>query len=98
MMLIMEAQTLIRNDPNYLRKEAECIIKAAFSRCAKDLDIQPEQREGIPVVNRGTWQPDVYFDRAKLNIPPDEDLTFTLDQYAEQVYESRRIFKETNFS
>lgn len=92
--LLKEAQTLLRNDINYHRIEAEYIIKASFTQCAKDLNIRPDSRGGgIVKASRGSWQPDMRAERSFLDISLDENLDATLDLYAEQVAESRRVFK-----
>lgn len=92
--LIKEAQTLLRNDPNYHRTEAEKIIKASFNQCTKDLNINGETRGGKVVKTaRSAWKPDVQTERLALEISLDENLDATLDEYAEQVAETRKILK-----
>lgn len=92
--LFMEARALIRNDPNYLRTEAETIIKASFNHCAKDLGTEHVRRGGIVKAARGSWQPDLDQDRRLLGIAPDEDLTTTLDTYADQIAATHRMMRE----
>ena len=92
--LFMEARALIRNDPNYLRTEAETIIKASFNHCAKDLGTEQVRRGGIVKAARGRWQPDLGQDRNLLAIAPDEDLNTTLDTYADQIAATHRMLRE----
>jgi hypothetical protein len=92
--LFMEARALIRNDPNYLRTEAETIIKASFNRCAKDLGTEHVRRGGIVKAPRGSWQPDLGQYRHLLGIAPDEDLNTTLGTYADQIAATHRMMRE----
>jgi hypothetical protein len=94
--LLKEAQTLLRSDINFHRHEAENIIKASFAQCAKDLKIKPDSRGsgGIVKASRGvSWQPDMRAERSFMDIPLNENLDATLDAYAEQVAETRRVLK-----
>jgi hypothetical protein len=92
--LFMEARALIRNDPNYLRTEAETIIKASFNHCAKDLSAKDVHRGGIVKAPRVSWQPDLEQDRRLLGIALDEDLNTTLDIYADQIAATHRMMRE----
>ncbi len=91
--LIKEAQALLRSDQNYLRSEAEDIIKAAHFKCVAAL-APGVQKGGSASIS--AWSPDTFADRAFLGIPPEEDLASTLDSYAERVAESRRILRATS--
>jgi len=94
--LIKEAQALLRNDPNYLRVEADNIIKECFARCCQDLEIKLEVSP-ISSVGRG-WQPNMYAERSELEIFPQEDLVATMAAYQERASEARRIFQEANLT
>jgi hypothetical protein len=91
--LLREAQSLLRADPNYLRDEAEAIVKASYQRCSKLASDEEKARsaKGPVVRSASAWRADAQADRAFLGIPVGEDLDATLDQYAEQVVEARRI-------
>jgi hypothetical protein len=93
--LIREAQALLLADPNYLRHEADSIIKATFKAC-KDL-VSPEspQRRFGPSIGDTSrlWQPDEGSDRAFLGIAADEDLDASLARYAHQVRAARRVLR-----
>jgi hypothetical protein len=93
--LLKEAQTILRTDANYHRHEADSIVKAAFSQCTKDLNITSGSRGvgGIVKASRASWQPDLQAERQVFDISLDENLDVSLDYYAEQVVETRRVLK-----
>ena len=93
--LLREAQALIRNDPNYLRSEAENIISGVYAHCEEAM-----KPEGRAVRHRGAvavendWTIETRADRELLGVPQeDSELNAILDCYAEQVVEARRKFK-----
>jgi hypothetical protein len=96
--LLKEAQILLRNDSNYLRLEAENIIKGVFSQCARDLNIRSDnQGTGVIVkASRGSnWQPDMQKERALLEIPLGENLDISRNSYATLVAETEQMIRET---
>ena len=93
--LIREAQVLLRADPNYLRHEAESIIKATYKTCSDLVSAESlERRFGTSIGDASRlWQPDAGSDRAFLGIATDEDLDASLDLYARQVRNARRVLR-----
>jgi len=93
--LIKEAQLLLIADPNYLHREAMDIIKSTFTHCYKQ--IFTDLAERLPTKGREAFsivKPAVQADLSFLDISPDEDLEATLDRYAEQVAEARRLIRK----
>jgi hypothetical protein len=93
--LLKEAQALLRADPDYLRHETENIVKASLSRCINTLRLETHKGQ-VEQVAQSIWQPNTA-DWAWLEISPDEDLNATLDAYAAQVAQARRILGRTEF-
>jgi hypothetical protein len=93
--LLREARTLLMADPNYLRREAMDIYKAAYAYCSGTIfGAQASGLARLPGAQVAiAGQPDPRADRAYLGIAADEDLTATLDRYAEQVMEARHILR-----
>lgn len=93
--LIRDAQALLRADPNYLRHEANSLIKATLKTCSDLVSAETLQRRfGTSVTDASKlWQPDTESDRAFLGIDADEDLDTSLDQYARQVRAARSILR-----
>lgn len=93
--LIREAQALLRADPNYLRREADSLIKATFKTCSDLVSAETLQRRfGTSVADASRlWQPDAGSDRAFLGIAADEDLGTSLDRYARQVRAARGVLR-----
>lgn len=93
--LIKEAQTLLRSDINFHRHEAENIIKTSFVKCAKDLNINTDNRSsgGIVKASRGNWSPDMRTERLSMGISPEENLGAMLASYAEQTAEVQRMLE-----
>ncbi len=81
MKVIREAQTLLRNDVNYLRDEADNIIKSTFLRCQGLADVPAVPTRGTTIRSL-TDQRD---DRTLLDIPLEEDLAQTVASYDRQV-------------
>lgn len=93
--VLRDAQSLLSADPNYLSREAQSIIKAAFATCYSQIFDRESSRSALAAPTKSIGAPtDVLADRRFLSIPPDENLDETLDQYAEQVSESRSILRE----
>lgn len=93
--LIREAQILLREDPNYLRSEAESIVKMVYHRCSELISepLTTRRKEGGRLQHQPLWQPDVQTDRALLDIPLHEDLDEALNLYAAQVDDARHILE-----
>jgi hypothetical protein len=92
--LLKDAQVLLSADPNYLSREAQSIIKAAYATSYSQIFNQESSRSGLAFpTNAVGAETDVIADRRSLSISPDENLEETLDQYAEQVAESRSIIR-----
>jgi len=89
--LIKEAQTFLRAEPNYLRAEAERIVRATYLRC-RELVTEPAL-ERHRVAGRGgdgtVWLPDNRADREFLDICADEVLERDALAYAHEVMEAR---------
>jgi hypothetical protein len=91
--LLKEAQILLSTDPNYLNREAQNIIKTAFTSCsAQILATGPLTTRGV-AGNVHSMPDALRPERQLLGIPVDEDLDETLDNYAEQVAETRRVLR-----
>jgi hypothetical protein len=92
--LLKDAQILLSSDANYLKREAHDIIKAAFASCSTQI-----LGGGGPLATRGSEgaahvKPEALLPgRNLLGIPPDENLGQTLDRYAEEVAEARRVLR-----
>lgn len=91
--LIKEAQTFLREEPNYLRGEAERIVKVTYLRC-RELVTEPVL-ERHRVAGRGgagtVWLPDNRADRQFLDIGQDEVLERDALAYAEEVMKARDV-------
>lgn len=89
--LVKEAQTFLRAEPNYLRVEAERIVKATYLRC-RELVTEPVL-ERHRVAGQGgdetVWLPDDYADRQFLEIGADEVLERDALAYADDVVKAR---------
>jgi hypothetical protein len=93
--LLKETQVLILDDTNYLRREAQDITKAAFANCYADIFGQQASRRALVALKETELDSGTLLaDRAFLGIPPDEDLEATLDRYADQVAEARRLIRQ----
>jgi hypothetical protein len=91
---IKEAQVLLRADPNYLYREAQDIIKVTYTQCRQRI-FGEEVSRGLRVFESvSLMQPDLLAERSLLDIPPEEHLNVSLDRYAEQVTQARRIIRE----
>lgn len=96
--LLQEARVLLTADQNYLRTEADLIWKSVYDKCVNDIAGGERGRDGGAVVKAARpWRPDSRADRDFLGIPLDEDLGTTLDAYAEQVVEARRVLTAADF-
>jgi hypothetical protein len=93
--LLKEAQTFLRAEPNYLRAEAEQIVKAAYLRC-RELATAPVAERGLAFARRGssTWSPDSAVDRQVLDIGADESLEQGAMAYADDVMKARRTLAD----
>jgi hypothetical protein len=90
---LKEAQVMLLADHNYLSNEAQDIIKAAYTDCYMQVFGERTTRSALSPKATHFELEKVRADREMLNITPDEDLLNTLDRYAEQVAESRRIIQ-----
>jgi len=89
--LIKEAQTFLRTEPNYLRSEAELIVKATYLRC-RELVTEPVLERHLSIGDAGdktVWLPDDLGDRRLLDIGADDELEADALRYAEDVAKSR---------
>jgi hypothetical protein len=94
--LLREAQALLRNDPNYLREEAEQIIRSVYKECEELCLMKPDGRTKGEAVPNEDWTSIIQMDRDLLGIPSnDSDFNQALDRYAEEVYLARKIFKSS---
>ncbi|RMF29890.1 MAG: hypothetical protein D6759_13020 [Chloroflexi bacterium] len=96
--LLKEAQVLLMEDPTYLRREAQDIIKEAYVRCREQI-FGAEAGGisfGLPGTPKGPMrgEADTPSDRAFLGIPPEEDLHAAVRRYTAQVSEARRLLQE----
>jgi len=97
MALLKESQVLLLDDTNYLEREGRDIVKASYARCYEDIWGREARARaltspGVPADVRQDPEA-VLADRAVLGIPSDENLEDTLDRYADEVLESRRVIK-----
>lgn len=92
--MIQEAQTLLRADDNYLAKDAINIVMAALTNC-RNLIAPTSAERAVKGTTRSasTWMPEITSDLAALGLPADTDVNRALDEYAEQVFETRRKLK-----
>jgi hypothetical protein len=91
--LIKEAQTFLRAEPNFLRTEAEQIIKATYLRCRElvsDPVLERSQKTGISKANIA-WLPDENLDRSTLGIDLNENIEHNAVAYAGQVAQARNV-------
>lgn len=92
--ILKEAQILLSADPNYLSREAQSIITAAYATCRSQIiDGEASRGTATSTTKAVRSQTDVPAEREFLSIAPDENLEESLNQYAEQVAESRRILR-----
>ena len=92
---LQEAQILLRADPSYLQAEAASIIKSAYADCYAQVFGTHATRASVGtgrVTERA--QGDLPADRLLLSINPEENLGESLDAYAEEVAESRRVLRQ----
>lgn len=94
--LFQEAQILLRADPNYLRREADEIIKTAYHRCYRDIYSPGTDYSELSV--RGSKSPQVsdrdQEGRRLLGISSEEDLTSVANYYTNRVSEARHFFEQ----
>jgi len=97
--LIREAQALLRADPNYLRHEADSIIKATYKTCCDLVSVESLQRRfGSNIGDTARlWQPDEGSDRTFFGMAADEDLDASLNLYARQVRAARTVLRNAGF-
>jgi hypothetical protein len=94
--LLSEARTLLMADPEYLAEEAKNIIRAATNACREQILGDPDR-----VVMRGATaivDPLVRWNdalRELLDVESEDDLRRAVNAYAEQVYRSRQIIRQT---
>jgi hypothetical protein len=94
--LIKEAQTFLRAEPNYLRAEAELIVKATYLRCRECVT------EPVLERSRGTrrgavgnvWLPDEISDRQFLEIGAGDDLEREASAYASEIIQTRETLSD----
>jgi hypothetical protein len=92
---LQEAQTLLGADPNYIREEANVIIKVAYAECySRAFGVLPAR--GSVVLQDVERAIEVAPHCDRLGIPPGEDIERLLDEYAEQVARSRQILTSAN--
>jgi hypothetical protein len=89
--MLREAQAVLNADPNFLRLEADVIIRAAYTRCCALVETTPADRGGAATVGIRVDSGDA---RAGLSIGADEDLDSTLDEYAEAVQRSKPTLRD----
>jgi hypothetical protein len=94
LILLREAQALIKADPNFLDDEVEMIYRAAYRDCldliaAKSVTRAAATSESFPI-----WQPNLQADRQFLGIPENENIEARLSEYAEKLFEAREVFDE----
>jgi hypothetical protein len=92
--LIKEAQTFLRAEPNYLRVEAERIVKAVYLRCSElvTAPVLERRRMSAPSSDRKVWMPDTSADRLFLGIAANEALETDALAYADEVANAREAF------
>ncbi len=92
---LKEAQTLILSDINYLRREADDIIKSGYARCREQIfGEQVAVTKSPPMRGSDSPKVDDSADRRLLGIAPDEDLADIRTRYARQVFESRKVLDQ----
>jgi hypothetical protein len=89
--VLREAQAVLNADPNFLRLEADAIIRAAYARCCALVETTPAARGTAAAVGIRADSGDA---RAALSIGTDEDLESALDEYAEAVLRSKPTLRE----
>ncbi|MCW2240335.1 hypothetical protein [Azospirillum canadense] len=91
--LIKEAQTFLRAEPNYLRAEAELIVRATYLRCRELVTEPVPERNRVIGHGRNTavWLPNDQADRELLGIGTDEVLERDVTAYAYDVIKARDI-------
>ena len=91
--LIKEAQTFLRAEPNYLRAEAELIVKACYLRCSELVKEPVRERHAAlaPAAREAAWLPDERADRALLGIGAGESLEGEALAYADDVVKARDL-------
>lgn len=92
--LLKEAQVLLGADPNYLYREAQDIIKAAYKYCSEQIFTQEAARARGVYRNLLMELPALRADLAFFGIPPDEDIQASVERYTEQVFETRRLIRQ----
>ena len=88
--MLRDAQAMLNADPNYLRSEADAIIRAAYARCCALVETAPAARGASAATGIRADSGDA---RAALSIGADEDLESALDEYAEAVVRSRATLR-----
>ena len=92
--LLKEAQTFLRSEPNYLRSEAEQIVRASYLRC-RELVAEPVRERGLAGrAFAAAWSPDGAADRRALDIAPDDGLEHDALIYANQVMKAREVLAD----
>lgn len=92
--LIGEAQTFLRSESNYLRSEAEQIVKACYVRC-RELVLEPVRERSRDLRHAGTsWVPDDQADRQFLEIDASEDVDYQASEYALEVVRARKTLAD----
>jgi hypothetical protein len=91
--VLQEARPLLMSDPNYLPREAIDILKSAYAYCYDQIFSTETKRSGATTASAVEW-PDLQTDLASMGLPADEPLAVSLNRYADQVAETRRILKE----
>jgi len=92
--LIQESQTLLRADVNYLPKDATNIVTASLQRCRQVIDPNsPERATKGFKQGDSVWMPDISNDLTALGLPPETNINKVLEEYADQVFETRRALK-----
>jgi hypothetical protein len=88
-MLIKEAQVLLRSDPNYQRAEANQIVRTTLLECQQLVAVTPVIARGMGRGRLPGGEPHlaqkVTSHLAMLDIEPGEDLTKSTAAYAEQL-------------
>jgi hypothetical protein len=92
--LLNEAQLLLLEDLNFLNREAQDIIKAAYAHCYQQAFGENASRGGLAAPRRDAPPPaELRASRSKLDIPEDEDIEVSLDRYADDVVDARQILR-----
>jgi hypothetical protein len=92
--LIKEAQVLLRSDPNYLRSEADAIVRATLLECQGLVAVTPVVgrqlgRGRLPSDSTQDLSAEVSAQLESLDVKPDEDLAQSTAHYAELLQASR---------